>query len=124
MRPSLVLFFLAGCAAAQTYRVSTVAGGHIPVGAPATSIGVFGPHAIAIDTAGRLYVVPAANQVYVVSNGAIEQVFGTGTQGYAGDGALASAAQFAQPSGVKADSAGNLYIADANNHAIRKVAAQ
>jgi uncharacterized protein (TIGR03437 family) len=38
-----------------------------------------------------------------------------------GDGGLAVAAQVAQPEGIVVDPAGNLYIADAANHRVRKV---
>ncbi len=40
---------------------------------------------------------------------------------YAGDGGLAIAASLNQPYGVRVDNSGNLYIADALNHRIRKV---
>src|SRR5581483_3459948 len=41
---------------------------------------------------------------------------------YSGDGGSATRAQLNQPQGVAADSAGNSYIADARNAAVRKVA--
>ena len=40
---------------------------------------------------------------------------------YGGDGGPATSAQLNQPSGVAEDSAGNVFIADANNNVIRKV---
>ncbi len=40
-----------------------------------------------------------------------------------GDGGPATAAQLAQPEGMVVDSSGNLYIADAANHRVRKVTA-
>ncbi|HLY18169.1 MAG TPA: SMP-30/gluconolactonase/LRE family protein [Bryobacteraceae bacterium] len=40
-----------------------------------------------------------------------------------GDGGQAPAAQMAQPEGLAVDSSGNLYIADAANHRVRKVTA-
>jgi hypothetical protein len=43
--------------------------------------------------------------------------------GYNGDGIDALQAQLSNPSGVAVDSAGNLYIADRGNHAVRKIAA-
>ncbi len=48
-------------------------------------------------------------------------VAGTGLHGYSGDGDLAVAAQLANPSGVAMDLEGNIYIADTDNHRIRKV---
>jgi sugar lactone lactonase YvrE len=50
-------------------------------------------------------------------------VAGTGTSGYFGDGGSALSAQLnlTDESGVAVDSDGNVYIADSNNHRIRKV---
>ncbi|MFB3814108.1 MAG: PxKF domain-containing protein [Terriglobales bacterium] len=53
--------------------------------------------------------------------GTISTVAGVGTIGYSGDGGPATAATLNYPFGVALDSAGNLYIADRNNHRIRKV---
>ncbi len=50
-----------------------------------------------------------------------ETVVGGGTQGFSGDGGAAAAAQLNNPVGVAPDGAGNLYIADTDNHRIRKV---
>src|SRR5207244_6520452 len=41
----------------------------------------------------------------------------------AGDGGAATSASLNEPSGATRDASGNLYIADQNNHRIRKVAA-
>lgn len=51
----------------------------------------------------------------------ITTVAGSGLMGYSGDGGLATAAKLAYPVGVAVDAAGNLYIAELNNHTIRKV---
>ena len=53
----------------------------------------------------------------------ISTVAGTGTAGFAGDGGQASAANLKFPAGLAFDNAGNLYIADAFNSRIRKMAA-
>ncbi len=47
----------------------------------------------------------------------------TSTSGYAGDTAAASSAILGYPWAITCDSSGNLYIADQNNHRIRKVTA-
>lgn len=47
---------------------------------------------------------------------------GTGTAGFGGDGAAASAARLAAPSAMAQDAQGNLFIADTRNHRIRRVA--
>lgn len=51
----------------------------------------------------------------------ITTVAGTGKAGFSGDGGPAVAAQLNQPFHCELDGKGNLYIAEANNHAIRKV---
>lgn len=50
----------------------------------------------------------------------INLVAGT-TSGFSGDGGAATSAQIAGPRDVAVDSVGNIYIADTNNHRIRKV---
>lgn len=51
----------------------------------------------------------------------IDSPAGTGKAGYSGDGGKASAAQLNQPFHCDLDAAGNLYIAEAGNHCIRKL---
>jgi uncharacterized protein (TIGR03437 family) len=82
------------------------------------------PAGVAVDPAGNVYVADAGNyRVRKVGvNGAITTVAGTGSQGYSGDGFLATSAQLSNISGVSADAFGNIYIADTGNQRIRKVA--
>ena len=81
------------------------------------------PRGIVTDAAGNSYFCDARNNVVrkITSAGIISTVAGDGTTGYGGDGAAATLAQLANPAGVALDASGNLYIADANNSAIRKV---
>ena len=51
----------------------------------------------------------------------IETLAGTGAEGGRGDGGPAARAQFDFPSGVAADTAGNVYVADTRNHRVRKI---
>jgi hypothetical protein len=51
----------------------------------------------------------------------IHTVAGTGTAGFSGDGGAATAAELANPFSMAADAAGNVYIADRNNHCIRRI---
>jgi streptogramin lyase len=53
--------------------------------------------------------------------GTIGTVAGNGEPGYAGDGGAAPAARLNEPKNIALDRFGNLYIADSENHVIRKV---
>lgn len=83
------------------------------------------PAAVAYDSAGNLYIADANNHVIreVSTSGVINTVAGTGIEGYAGDGAAATAALLDTPTGVAVDGNGNIYIADSHNHRIRMVRA-
>jgi hypothetical protein len=72
--------------------------------------------------AGRYWIADSLNHRIRLVNeqGVISTVAGT-TQGYSGDGSAATAAKLNTPSAVAVDSAGNLFIADTGNHAIRRV---
>jgi hypothetical protein len=80
------------------------------------------PYGVAVDSAGTLYIADRGNdRVRKVRDGVITTVAGTGTPGYSGDNGLATAAKLNEPWGVVVDSTGTLYIADTNNHRVRKV---
>ena len=53
----------------------------------------------------------------------ITTIAGNGSYGYSGDTGSATSAQLDQPSDVAVDASGNVYIADTNNHRVRKVTA-
>jgi uncharacterized protein (TIGR03437 family) len=81
------------------------------------------PEAVALDTAGNLYIADTRNnRIRMVStSGVITTIAGNGVAGRAGDGAAATVAEISNPEGVAVDSAGNLYIADTYNNRIRIV---
>ncbi len=56
-----------------------------------------------------------------MASASIATFAGTGDEGYSGDGGAATAAKIDNPIDVAADSAGNLYISDYFNNAVRKV---
>jgi DNA-binding beta-propeller fold protein YncE len=51
----------------------------------------------------------------------IHTVAGTGDSGWSGDGAVAYAARLNEPKSLTLDAEGNLFIADSENHVVRKV---
>ena len=104
--------------------ITTVAGGGASLddNGPASSAQLNGPTAVAVDSAGNLYIADAQNnRIRKVSNGVIASVAGNGTIGFSGDSGPATSAAFFYPQIVAVDSAGNLYIADTGNNRIRKV---
>jgi len=130
---AVTLLLLAGASAARAqsaakYTISTVAGLGFATftgqGATATSAQLFNPHKVAADSAGNLYFADYYfNQVFKVSAaGIITLLAGTGKYGYGGDGGPATSALLYDPAAVALDAAGaNLYIADSDNEAIRRV---
>lgn len=106
--------------------INTVAGngidGYSGDSGPATSALLNGPEGIAIDASGNLYIADSANnRIRKVSGGTIATFAGTQTAGFSGDNGAATSAQLNDPEGVAVDAAGNVYIADSGNDAIRKV---
>lgn len=72
------------------------------------------------DAAGTLYVaLPTASIIRKVFHGSYSDFAGSGVQGWA-DGSAATA-KFFWPMGLSFDGSGNLYVADAGNHMIRKI---
>ncbi|HXN47522.1 MAG TPA: hypothetical protein VN893_12825 [Bryobacteraceae bacterium] len=122
---ALGLLLAGGSALAQQYLIRTVAGGGLPVTpAVATSLALETTTAVVADPAGNLYFDSGNSVLKVSTSGTLTVVAGSSTlPGYSGDGGAATDAQLAQPSGLALDSTGNLYIADAGNSVIRKVAA-
>jgi sugar lactone lactonase YvrE len=99
-------------------------------GGAATSARLNSPDDVAFDTRGDYFITDAGNDVVreITPDGRIQTIAGTpGVCGYSGDGGAANAAKMCTGgnasflSGIAIDGAGNLYISDTNNHAIRAV---
>lgn len=96
---------------------------------PAAAAELNRPYAVAFDGTGNMYIPDSANDIVrkVTPSGTIstfagiDPILGVPDPGYSGNGEVATAAQLWSPSGVAVDPAGNVYIADTQNAAIRKV---
>ena len=104
------------------------AGGYTGDGGPASSAALNRPSAVALDSAGNLYIADSNNHAIrkvTASNGVIQTIAGNGyafnCNGFAGDGGPAASATLCYPSGISIDIAGNLYIADTGFSRIRIV---
>ncbi len=130
-----------------TIAGSSTSGSYSGDNGAATSAGLNDPYGVAVDSAGRqlndLFVILkllliyssifALGNVYfsdfsnhrlrkvTVSTGIITLIAGTGASSYSGDNGPATSATLNYPMGVAVDTSDNVYIADNENHRIRKV---
>jgi hypothetical protein len=107
--------------------ITTAAGngtaGYSGDGGWATNAELNHPEGVVVDGYGNLYIADFGNNRIreVGTNGIITTVAGNGSQGYSGDGGVATNAELNSPRGVAVDGFGNLFIADAGNERIREV---
>jgi sugar lactone lactonase YvrE len=113
---------------AATGLITTIAGngtaGFSGDNGAATSAALNGPGDAVVDSAGNLYIADLVNnRIRFVSaaTGLITTIAGSGTEGFFGDNGAATSAELSGPVSDALDSAGNLYIADANSNRIREV---
>jgi Bacterial Ig-like domain (group 3)/NHL repeat len=113
---------------ASSQDITTIAGngseGFFGDGATAISAQFNQPWGVTVSVSGALYIADFGNnrirKIDMVT-GIVTTVAGNGNSNYTGDGGAAIAATLNSPAGVGTDAAGNLYIADSENNAIRKV---
>jgi len=117
--PCLRTILLLACAPlfGQQYTISTLAGN----GAAGAFLN--NPTSLAVDSAGNLYVADWSGFIRKIwaKDGATTVVAGTGILGYGGDEGQATNAMFGKAISIALDSAGNIYLADADNNRIRRV---
>lgn len=119
---SPILIYAIGSGAIITTVAGTTAGFSGDDG-PAIAAQLNQPSGVGVDGLGNIYIADQANhrlRKVIVATGIITTVAGT-TWGFSGDNGPAIAAQLDSPVDVAADNAGNIYIADYNNHRIRKI---
>jgi hypothetical protein len=108
-------------------QITTIAGNGIAGfsgdAGPALGAEFNNPTALSVDTTGALLVCDSANhRIRRIASGTITTIAGNGTQGFAGDGGAATAAELDTPSGLAIAADGRVYIADTHNNRIRAIA--
>ncbi|HUR32866.1 MAG TPA: hypothetical protein VM032_03670 [Vicinamibacterales bacterium] len=97
--------------------------GETPDGASVKGTPLRGPRTMAMAPDGNLYLaLREGNAILRIDarTQTLHRVAGTGEQGYAGDGGPALAAKLGGPKGL-AYAGGQLFVADTENHAIRRI---
>ena len=121
------LALVAPIASAAEWRISTFAGtgvaGSTGDGGPATSARINDPYGVVRGPGGAIWLCEHNGHRIrrIAADGTITTVVGTGQKGYAGDGGPATAATLNLPHEIRFDQAGNLFIADTGNNAVRRV---
>jgi uncharacterized protein (TIGR03437 family) len=111
----------------QSYTINTFAGGGLPalpVNLPGTSVSLGDISAIAVDSAGNVFVASVSNRAvfrWDARTGIVTVAAGNGTPGSGGDGGPATNAQLNYPTSLAVDAGGGLYIGDIGNYTVRKV---
>ena len=93
-------------------------------GGPATAADLNWPFGVALDTSGNFYIADWINhriRKVNVSTDIITTIAGNGASSFLGDGGAANSSNLYAPLAVEVDSDGNIYIADNENHRVRKV---
>ncbi len=89
-------------------------------GGPATRAGIASLGALALDSAGNLYIGGSGVIRKVTPGGIISRFAGTGASGFSGDNGDARQARFAMVNALCFDKAGNLYLGD-NGNRVRRI---
>ncbi len=109
--------------------IQTIAGGGTKApeeGANASEVAFarWAPGGLALGADGSVFLVAITEQrVWRIGlDGKLSLVAGSGSYGFGGDGGLATEAKLAHPSAIAVAVDGSVYIADTENHRIRRVA--
>ena len=95
-----------------------------PDGAEIAGTPFNGPRAIDLDPQGNVYLaLREGNMVFMISpkSGRVHHIAGTGESGNTGDDGPAKLARLNGPKGISYAPDGSLYLADTENHTIRRI---
>ena len=97
-------------------------GGFSGDGGPATRAMLNHAQAVALDSAGNVYIADTINhriRRVDATSGLIYTIAGNGVSGFSGDGGPATLAQITFPAGIAVDRSGRVYFTDESNNRIR-----
>jgi len=128
-------FFGQAMVAGDIYTIAGDGGsGAAGDGGPALGAAISDPEDVALDPEGDLAIadgednrvrfVPASSGSFfgqAMTAGDVYTIAGTGSQGFSGDGGLATAAKLHDPTSVAFDAAGDVVFADGGNDRVRMV---
>jgi DNA-binding CsgD family transcriptional regulator len=102
---------------------SAGAPGYSGDGGPAVGATLHQPRGVTLDSAGNVYIADSGNNVIreVRRDGTIATVAGNGQRGYSGDGGDPRSAELFAPVVVAISRDESLFIADTNNHRVRRI---
>jgi sugar lactone lactonase YvrE len=112
-------------------RIATIAGNgdmnYMGLEAPARETAMAWPNSPRFNRAGDLFFCVTGNNRVLrldAKSGRTSVAAGSGLNSFTGDGGPGPAAQMNQPASLAVDGAGNVFIADTQNHAIRRLDAK
>ena len=124
---ALAFLLISNGSARADWSIETIAGtgkqGFSGDGGPATKAELDNPFGIVRGPDGAFYYCEYTGQRIrrIGKDGTITTIAGTGQVGFTGDGGPALEATFNKPHELRFDAAGDLYIVDMVNHAVRKI---
>ena len=86
-----------------------------------TAASFYFPNSLTVDASGNVYVTDDINNLIrkITPDGTVTTIAGSGIAGFVNGAGTADS--FSDPSGIAVNTSGDLYVADANNNAIRKI---